>query len=81
MDSSSIPSLSKVPLEQFDHYGYQYAELTSAKPPTLRFSELAFPVKLFRQQVAFFRAEAVSVGNEIGADQRRVLLRPKLDLL
>lgn len=33
-------SLYNITLEQFDHYGYQYAELTSAKPPTLRFSEL-----------------------------------------
>lgn len=35
-----VKSLYNITLEQFDHYGYQYAELTSAKPPTLRFSEL-----------------------------------------
>lgn len=35
-----VKSLYNITPEQFDHYGYQYAELTSAKPPTLRFSEL-----------------------------------------
>lgn len=35
-----VKSLYNITLEQFDLYGYQYAELTSAKPPTLRFSEL-----------------------------------------
>lgn len=35
-----VKSLYNITLGQFDHYGYQYAELTSAKPPTLRFSEL-----------------------------------------
>ena len=35
-----VKSPYNITLEQFDHYGYQYAELTSAKPPTLRFSEL-----------------------------------------
>lgn len=35
-----VKSLYNITLEQFDHYGYQYAELTSAKPPTIRFSEL-----------------------------------------
>lgn len=38
-----VKSLYNITLEQFDHYGYQYAELTSAKPPTLRFSELPVP--------------------------------------
>lgn len=35
-----VKSLCNITLEQFDHYGCQYAESTSAKPPTLRFSEL-----------------------------------------
>lgn len=35
-----VKSLYNITPEQFDLYGYQYAELTSAKPPTLRFSEL-----------------------------------------
>ena len=35
-----VKSLYNITPEQFDHYGYQYAELASAKPPTLRFSEL-----------------------------------------
>lgn len=35
-----VKSLYNITLEQFDRYGYQYAESTSAKPPTLRFSEL-----------------------------------------
>lgn len=35
-----VKSLYNITLEQFDRYGYRYAELTSAKPPTLRFSEL-----------------------------------------
>lgn len=38
-----VKSLYNITLEQFDHYGYQYAELTSAKPPTLRFSKLPVP--------------------------------------
>lgn len=35
-----VKSLYNITLEQFGHYGCQYAELASAKPPTLRFSEL-----------------------------------------
>lgn len=35
-----VKSLYNITPEQFDLYGYQYVELTSAKPPTLRFSEL-----------------------------------------
>lgn len=35
-----VKSLYNITLEQFDRYGYRYAESTSAKPPTLRFSEL-----------------------------------------
>lgn len=35
-----VKSLYNITPEQFDLYGYQYAELTSAKSPTLRFSEL-----------------------------------------
>lgn len=35
-----VKSLYNITLEQFDLYDYQYVELTSAKPPTLRFSEL-----------------------------------------
>ena len=35
-----VKNLYNITPEQFDLYGYQYAELTSAKSPTLRFSEL-----------------------------------------
>lgn len=36
-------SLYNITPGQFDHYGYQYAGLASAKPPTLRFSRLPVP--------------------------------------
>lgn len=38
-----VKSLYNITPEQFDLYGYQYVELTSAKSPTISFSKLPVP--------------------------------------